>query len=327
MLGRATRLCPQIGKTHFEIYDPVGVYESLNPVNTMKPVVQSQSTSFDDLLDGLDKLETEDQLKNQIDLIIAKIQRKNRNLSEKAKTHFVDISEGMNPTQLIGKLAEMSIQDTRDYILKNTELWKILDEGGEIHRFTVVSEHADEVTEHKRGYGKGSSPQDYLDEFGEFVTGNLNTLVALNVVCTRPHELTRESLKRLRLELDRHHFTEQQLNTAWRELKNEDIAADIISYIRRYAIGSPLISSQQRIKDSVERLRRNHDFSKMQLDWLVKIEKTLLSEIVIDRDTFETGAFKTVGGLKRAEKIFDGKLDEYLIELNQYLYDDGGKTA
>ena len=37
MLGRATRLCPEIHKTHFEIYDPVGVYESLEPVNTMKP--------------------------------------------------------------------------------------------------------------------------------------------------------------------------------------------------------------------------------------------------------------------------------------------------
>lgn len=39
MLGRATRLCPGIKKTHFEIHDPVGVYDSLQDVNTMKPVV------------------------------------------------------------------------------------------------------------------------------------------------------------------------------------------------------------------------------------------------------------------------------------------------
>lgn len=54
MLGRATRICPEIGKTHFEIYDPVGVYESLAPVNTMKPVVVNPETSFDELLNGLD---------------------------------------------------------------------------------------------------------------------------------------------------------------------------------------------------------------------------------------------------------------------------------
>ena len=53
MLGRATRLCPAIGKTHFDIYDPVGVYEALEPYNTMKPVVKNPRTSFDDLLAGL----------------------------------------------------------------------------------------------------------------------------------------------------------------------------------------------------------------------------------------------------------------------------------
>lgn len=46
MLGRATRLCPVIHKTHFEIYDPVGVYESLEDVNTMKPVVANPAASF-----------------------------------------------------------------------------------------------------------------------------------------------------------------------------------------------------------------------------------------------------------------------------------------
>jgi len=44
MLGRATRLCPAIHKTHFEIYDPVGVYDSLQDVSTMKPVVTNPTT-------------------------------------------------------------------------------------------------------------------------------------------------------------------------------------------------------------------------------------------------------------------------------------------
>ena len=76
MLGRATRLCPEISKTHFEIFDPIGVYESLDPVNTMKPVVVNPTASFDDLINGLETLPTEKQKKNQIDMIIAKLQRK-----------------------------------------------------------------------------------------------------------------------------------------------------------------------------------------------------------------------------------------------------------
>lgn len=76
MLGRATRLCPKIHKTHFEIYDPVGVYESLEAVNTMKPVVANPSASFGQLLDGLEVLEDKKQVEYQIDQIIAKLQRK-----------------------------------------------------------------------------------------------------------------------------------------------------------------------------------------------------------------------------------------------------------
>ena len=46
MMGRATRLCPEIHKTHFEIYDPVGVYDSLGPVNTMKPIVANPNATL-----------------------------------------------------------------------------------------------------------------------------------------------------------------------------------------------------------------------------------------------------------------------------------------
>ena len=55
-------------------------------------------------------------------------------------------------------------------------------------------------------------------------------------------------LKSLKLELDRNEFTEVQLNSAWKEIKNEDITADIITFIRQQAIGSPLISHEDRTK-------------------------------------------------------------------------------
>ena len=66
MLGRATRLCKEIHKTHFDIYDPVGVYDGLEDVNTMKPVVANPSTSFTQLLDGLEEMDDEAHVKNQI---------------------------------------------------------------------------------------------------------------------------------------------------------------------------------------------------------------------------------------------------------------------
>lgn len=92
MLGRATRLCPAIGKTHFEIYDPVGVYESLQDVSNMKPVATNPSASFEDLMKGLEVATTDEQLAYQIDLIVAKLQRKRRNVSKKALEQFAHLS-------------------------------------------------------------------------------------------------------------------------------------------------------------------------------------------------------------------------------------------
>ena len=78
----------------------------------------------------------------------------------------------------------------------------------------------------------------------------------MNIVCTRPKELTRANLKDLRLTLEREGFTTQQLNTAISELTNEEMAADIISLIRRYAIGSTLISHETRIRLAVDKLKK-----------------------------------------------------------------------
>jgi type I restriction enzyme R subunit len=328
MLGRATRLCSDIGKTHFEIYDPVGVCESLEPVSTMKPIVQKESASFDDLLNGLETLNTEEQLKNQIELIIAKVQRKKRNLADNALSQFVDVSKGLNPTEFIETINDMTSQNAKEYILKNTELFQILNEGGlPSNRPMFFSDKEDELISHTRGYGDGMTSEDYLEEFSKFIKTNINTIAALNVVCNRPRELTRESLKSLKLELDRHNFTEQMLNTAWREWKNEEIAADIISYIRRVALSSALISREERVKNAMDKLRKNHTFNKMELDWLSKIEKTLLNESIIYKSIFDEGIHAKEGGFKRIDKIFAGKLEDYIQEINSYLYDDEGKTA
>lgn len=323
MLGRATRLCPDIGKTHFEIFDPVGVYESLEPVNTMKPVVANAAASFEDLINGLATLPAEAQKKNQIDLIIAKLQRAKRKVSGNILEHFIDLADGKNPDQFIATLQSLPVNKAAAYIENNKRLFELLNEGSyNPARPVVVSFKEDELVYHTRGYGNAQKPEDYLEEFKRFIVDNKDKIAALTIVCTRPKELTRDTLKSLRLELDRNQFTEVQLNSAWREVSNEDIAADIITFIRQQALGSPLISHEQRIKNAVTKLKKNHNFSKMELDWLGRIENHLLHESILEPETFETGAFKSKGGYKVINKIFGNKLEQIIAELNDYLYED-----
>lgn len=329
MLGRATRLCPEIHKTHFEIYDPVGVYDSLEPVSTMKPVVANPSASFTQLLDGLDTLEDEQQVQNQINQIIAKLQRKKRNIDSKTMEHFISMSGGLDPTQFISDIGHKKPEEAKKRLLDCYELFKLLQEtkanGG---RPVVISDAEDELLSHERGYGSSRKPEDYLDAFAHYVTTNINEIAALKIVCTRPKDLTRESLKTLRLMLDREGFTTQQLNTAVSELTNEEIAADIISLIRRYAIGSTLISHEARIRRAVDKLRKAHSFSKQELNWISRMERYLMEESVLNVPVFdEDGRFREQGGFVRINKVFQNKLESIVLELNEYLYDDGGRSA
>lgn len=329
MLGRATRLCPAIHKTHFEIYDPVGVYESLEDVNTMKPVVANPAASFAQLLDGLEVLQDDRQVKNQINQIVAKLQRRKRNMDSRTMEHFISMTGGKDPTQFIAELQNSKPEEAKKQLLACKDVFEMLQQtrpnGG---RKLVISDQEDELLSHTRGYGSSDRPEDYLDAFANYVKTNLNEVAALNIVCTRPKELTRESLKSLRLTLDREGFTTQQLNTAISQMTNEEITADIISLIRRYAIGSALISHEARIRKAVDKLKKAHHFSMQELNWISRMEKYLMEESVLNVAVFdEDGRFKAQGGFNKINKVFGNQLESIVLELNEYLYDDGGRTA
>ena len=193
----------------------------------------------------------------------------------------------------------------------------------------MISDAADELISHTRGYGKDEQrPEDYLDSFANYVKSNRNEIAALNIVCTKPSDLTRKELRSLSLALDREGYTTQQLNTAVSQMTNQEMTADIISLIRRYAIGSPLVSHEERIHKAVEKLMQNHDFNKTEINWLKRIEKYLIQESVINISVFdEDSRFRAEGGFTRINKIFQFQLKDYIRELNGYLYDDGGRSA
>ena len=111
-------------------------------------------------------------------------------------------------------------------------------------------------------------------------------------------------------------------------MTNEEITADIISLIRRYAIGSSLISHEARIRRAVEKLRKAHTFSKQELNWISRMEKYLMEESVLNISVFDDdGRFRAQGGYNKINKVFQNKLENVVLELNEYLYDDGGRSA
>lgn len=329
MLGRATRLCPKIHKTHFEIYDTVGVYESLESVNTMKPVAANPAATFKQLLDGLEVMDNEQQRGYQIDQIIAKLQRKNRNLDPNTKEYVISMTGGLDITQFARQLKQSTSSQASSRILELRRLFELLDDiKANGNRPVVISDTPDELVSHTRGYGHNQRPEDYLESFAEYVRTNVNKIAALHIVCTNPKELTHKSLKELRLNLELAGFTIPKLNTALSEMSKEEITADIISIIRRYALDSPLISHEARIRRAVDKLKKAHTFSAMEQKWIGHIEQYLMHDDIFNKEVFDEDVrFKDQGGFTRINKIFNNKLDNIVQELNEYLYDDNGMSA
>ena len=327
MLGRATRLCKRINKTHFEIYDPVGVYESISDVTNMKAV--SPSATFEELLEELKIVTGEAETANTIAKIIAKLRRKSRRVSEEAQEMFVYLTG----TDLKGYADLLHTTDTiaaKASLLdeKHTEALIRLDKDYvHVSNGKVIDMHEDELISHTRGYGKGQKPEDYIESFKQYILTHMNEIDALRIVCTKPSDLTREGLRSLKMELDRQNFDERQLRTAWKDMTNQDIAADIIAFIRQQAIGSTLISHEERVKHAFARLKQAHEFTAIQRSWLDRIEKTMLQETVLDESLLNDGAFRRDGGFNVINKRFGGTLKDLINELNGYIYDDGGSAA
>jgi len=106
-------------------------------------------------------------------------------------------------------------------------------------------------------------------------------------------------------------------------LKHEEIVADIIAFIRQQALGSPLESNEERVKRAVTRIKREYYLTKHQENWINRIEKVMLEEVVIDEETLNTGAFKNQsGGFDRLnEKLFNGNLGEIINKLKTYMFE------
>jgi len=321
MLGRATRLCPDIGKEAFRVFDAVDLYSRLDPVNSMKPVVANPKTSFEELARLLTEANTDDQRSQLHDQLVAKLQRKKR-LLDKHHAEEIRHHTGGTAEQLTRRIHHMAPSDAAAWLAEHQALVRFLDAARPPAGKVFVSDHEDEVLNVDRGYGDYDKPEDYLEAFSSYLAEHLNDIPALIVVTQRPRDLTRDQLRDLRITLGDRGFTVQRIRSAVRDTTNQDIAATIIGFIRNRALGSPLIPYKKRVERALESILTSHDWTDPQRRWLERIGQQLEKETVVDRDALDRGEFKRRGGFTRLNKIFDGKLETVLTDLYNEVWNE-----
>ncbi len=322
MLGRATRRCDEIGKETFRIFDAVDIYEKLEETSSMKPVATDPKITFTQLEGELSNPEQSDHQQLAKDQFLAKLQRKKRHLTDQQKHKFETVA-GQSPEAFIEDLKSMDVKTIAEWFTQHPGLGELLDAryGDKQLRPVIISDHEDKVVNVAHGYGDGQKPEDYLKAFEKFIKANSNRMQALQLVVTRPWELTRESLKELAVELDLNAFREQDLKTAWYEATNQDIAARIIGFIRQAAIGEPLKPWEDRVNKALEILLASKDWSTPQKKWLQAIANQTIATIIVDTKALDHGYLKDqLGGIRRANKLFDNKIEDILINFNKSLW-------
>lgn len=346
MLGRATRLCPEIGKESFKIFDAVDLYQALDPVSTMKPVVRDVTVPLDQLFgeladdkshslvtgatpDGKTVLTHADDLAAQIVVRIRNLVRRAQRFASKNP----DIAEaldalrlltGHEPAALASQLRTLSAEELRQFIGQHSALLQTLKQLqlGRLGTEQVISDHDDQLLAIETGYGPYTRPEDYLDAFKRFITDNRNKIAALDLVVSRPRDLTREHLRELQVALAEHAFTERIIGTAWKQARNEDIAATLIGYIRQMALGSPLVPFEQRVDRALKRVLASRAWTTPQQKWLERIGKSVKESVVVDETTFSKGAYANHGGFKAVNAAFQGQALEVIHEFEDAVWQD-----
>lgn len=328
MLGRATRRCDKIGKDHFEIYDPVGVYDSLQSVVTM-PAVANPQISMKHLLEQLAETEEPEAITDIAKQLALKLRRRMNRLDEQTKKEFV-LATGKDIADFAGELQRAEAAEAKVLLQQHKAALEKLEEykaGGNMGG--MIYEGKDELTSHTRGYGaQKTKPRDYLQDFAAYLQSHANEIAALNIICTRPKDLTKAQLKELLLTLDANGFTELQLNNAYSEYTNSTMVAGIISLIRRYMLGTELVSKNSQLSRAFDKLNKQHKFTPAQQKWLEIIRSYMQQQDILSVEAFkEDKRLQRLGGYARAQKIFADNLEGIVSEFNGYLYEDGGKTA
>lgn len=316
MLGRATRKCDEIGKEVFRIFDAVGLYDSLEPVNSMKPVVQNPKIGFAQLIQEI-TAHTDSEIAQQArDQLLGKWQRKKRRLTTTQENALAQA--GYHPEDFGKFLKNAELKDIAAWFTKNPELGELLDQKRDFpSNPVVVSGHKDKLISIDPHYGK---PEDYLDRFSAFIKEQGNKLPALMAVVQRPRELTRRDLVQLITALEGAGFDERSLTSAWAQKSNHEIAARLLGFVRQAALGDPLLPYDQRVDNAVHKVSRERNLTPMQQQWLKRLSSQIKANLMLDESAINEGPFREQGGFKRLNQIFDGQLTTLLADMNEAIW-------
>jgi len=321
MLGRGTRLCPDINKTHFTIFDCfdgtlIEYFSNATdfpieaPAKEPVPIAQV----IENIYQNVDR-------EYNTRVLVKRLRRIARDMSGEARDKFA----AFIPDGDMGRFAgEVTQRLQRDFagtmkIMRDKDFQELLVDYPRAKRsFLVAPEQVDEVSSERLIMGQ--KPEDYLDSFARFVRENPEHIEAITILLTRPKQWKTDVLNDLRQKLQRNKFPERELQRAHQMVFHKALA-DIISMVKHAAKEQePVLSAEERVDLAISKITRGKNFTEEQRKWLGFIREHLVANLTIDVGDFDLlPVFTDRGGRQIAERIFGKKLEELVAEINYHI--------
>ncbi|MDO8427664.1 MAG: DEAD/DEAH box helicase family protein, partial [Candidatus Diapherotrites archaeon] len=285
MMGRGTRLCEEIGKTHFTVFDCFNgsLMEYFNKVTDFtQDVPEKPSRTFEDVVTAVSH--NEDRNYN-VTCLVRRFQRMTKNMDpQEAMPLFEKYFEKGDigkfaqslPEKLDKNFAEtIEILQNKNFqeLIKNYPRKKKVFIRAYETQDTVSSEYVFRTID-----GRELKPIDYLKAFEKYIKSNPDKIQAIKILLDRPKGWNTDALTELRKKLNQtpERFTEDNLRKAYH---NE--LADIISIIKHVAKKEPLLTAEERVSNAIEKVAKGQTFTDEQNQWLELIKNHLVTNLVV----------------------------------------------
>jgi type I restriction enzyme R subunit len=319
MLGRGTRKCEELNKTHFTVYDCfngtlLDYFRKATDFTEEPPTKPTRTVK--EIVDAIYNNQDRDY---NVRALVKRLRRIEKNISAESRDRFM----AFVPDGDIGTFAEtLPTKVSREWtntmkILRSEEFQDLMANYQRAPKTFVVAYEKEDIVSSEYVFrtsdGKDLKPGDYLVAFERFVRDNPDRVEALSVLLNKPSKFHTKELAELRKKLASRpeRFTEENLRRAY-----QNNLSDIISIIRHAANGEPLLTAEERVDQAIAKVKKGREFTTGQEEWLQYIRDHLLRNLVIEHDDFNHIPFSRHGGWQVANKVFEGRLGPILETIN-----------
>lgn len=322
MLGRGTRLCPEINKTHFKIFDCfdgtlIEYFRNTTDFKIEPP--QKEPVPIEQVIENIyQNVDREYYIK----VLITRLWRIERNMSGEAREKFANYIPDGDIAKFAKGLPEEIKKDSNPTmkLLRDKDFQDLLRNYPRSKRtFLIGYEVEDDVSSEvmiKAG-SEYQKPEDYLVSFSKFVKENPEQIEAIKILLEMPKEWKTDVLNELRNTLTLNNFPENELQKAHKLVHNKALA-DIISMVKHAARNeAPIYTAEERVDRAIKIIMSMTSFNEEQLKWIEYIKEHIVQNLTLEIEDFQSAPiFEWHGGLGRAKKVFGDKLEDLIARIN-----------